>query len=88
MRSTKKLPPAFTLAVCRFCQADCLRNLCLTGRSCRGPVLSSPAGKYGENSVTLAAACRTIVYKLVDVAALTGELNAANRTTEEINRMA
>jgi hypothetical protein len=37
---------------------------------------------------SLAAACRTIVYTLVDVAALTGELNASHRTTEEINKMA
>ena len=41
-----------------------------------------------EAPTSLSAACRTIVYSLVEVAALQGELNSANRTSEEINRMA
>jgi hypothetical protein len=37
---------------------------------------------------SLTAACRGMVYSLVEIAALQGELNSANRTSEEINRMA
>eukprot|EP01052_Picozoa_sp_SAG31_P022805 SAG31_NODE_1835_length_7130_cov_6.218746_2_plen_226_part_00 len=51
------------------------------------PTSAVSSGK-NKSGTSLAAACRTIIYKLVDVAALTGELNAANRTVDEINKMA
>ena len=35
-----------------------------------------------DTPTSLSAACRTIVYSLVEVASLQGELNAANRTSE------
>jgi hypothetical protein len=37
-----------------------------------------------DTPTSLSAACRTIVYSLVEVASLQGELNAANRTSEGV----
>ena len=42
----------------------------------------STAAPAKDTPTSLSAACRTIVYSLVEVASLQGELNSANRTSE------